>query len=315
MVKKLPGLTVPRNATADERSFFQAVIEHLQVAAGDRGNALDRALTPRDLVDAGLATAVVKGGFAKLRAQTPDATDSASNPSSASFSVAAWDVITGLLGSDSGIQVLAYDANDSAYLRVPTAFLAPLLGLVDTSSVQDISAAWVFEDTVDVEGDALRFAGAQVVTTPGHGLQKTTGETIEVVDADLSINWSQLSDVPSTFTPSAHTHTAADVNDTVITPSQLVADADDYDVTDIATASIVRLSTDASRDITGMVPGIRRTIINVGLNDLVIKNSDASSSAANRFLMNSDLTLGANMSATFFYDLVDTKWRLIAFVN
>jgi|GEM_PF-3794059 len=99
-----------------------------------------------------------------------------------------------------------------------------------------------------------------------------------------------------------------------ITPTQLSANTNDWAPTGFSTASAVRLSTDASRNITGLAGGADGRIIilhNVGSFDAVLKNQDANSTAANRFLFGGDVTLLADYSVTLRYDATTSRWRAI----
>lgn len=101
----------------------------------------------------------------------------------------------------------------------------------------------------------------------------------------------------------------------VISPAQITANQNDYAPSGIATAITLRLSTDASRDMTGLVDardGTIKTIINVGTNPLVLKNASASSTAANRFDFSGDITLAGKQSATLRYDGTDARWKLLS---
>lgn len=108
----------------------------------------------------------------------------------------------------------------------------------------------------------------------------------------------------------------------VITPAQLTADQDNYAPTDgvdagkvLALAAVVRASSDASRNITGLVDprdGVIKTILNAGTNPIVLKNAAAGSAPANRFDFGADVTLGAKQSATIRYDGADQCWKLEA---
>lgn len=96
-----------------------------------------------------------------------------------------------------------------------------------------------------------------------------------------------------------------------ISPAQLTANTDDYAPAGFSTASVLRLSTDASRNLTGLAGGTDGrviTIFNVGSFNLVIKN-DVTSSPANRFFLNADVTLQANQAAAFIYDSSSSRWR------
>ncbi|MDX1555209.1 MAG: hypothetical protein R3212_04215 [Xanthomonadales bacterium] len=105
------------------------------------------------------------------------------------------------------------------------------------------------------------------------------------------------------------------VNVNVISPPQITVNTNDYEPTGFDDAEVLRLSTDASRNLTGAKADptrIRKTIINVGSNDLVIKHQDAGSLATNRFLnfTGADITLGADDWAHLFYDVVTQRWRV-----
>jgi len=99
----------------------------------------------------------------------------------------------------------------------------------------------------------------------------------------------------------------------VISPAQLVANTNDWNPTGLATAQIIRASTDASRNLTGLVAqadGVY-TIVNVGSQNLVVIHESASSSAANRFNLpgGTDITLGAHGSVTLWYDTSGSRWK------
>ena len=99
--------------------------------------------------------------------------------------------------------------------------------------------------------------------------------------------------------------------DSANSPAQITGDKNDYDIGD---ARVLRLSTDATRAITGFARGEdtrHLLVINVGANNLTIKHQNTGSAAANRVLSKTtaDFTLGANGVAWFFYDSVTLVWR------
>jgi len=100
----------------------------------------------------------------------------------------------------------------------------------------------------------------------------------------------------------------------VISPAQLVANTNDWQPTDYATCGRIRFSTDASRDITGIVAltdGVRITLQNIGAFNAVLKH-DVTSTAANRFYCpnSADLTLRPNGSVVIEYDSASSRWRV-----
>lgn len=97
-----------------------------------------------------------------------------------------------------------------------------------------------------------------------------------------------------------------------ISPTQISASQNDYSPTSFSSASTLRLSTDASRNVTGLAGGADGriiTLVNVGSNPLVLTNQDAASTAANRFLLKSDTTLAPDQSITLRYDNTTARWR------
>lgn len=103
----------------------------------------------------------------------------------------------------------------------------------------------------------------------------------------------------------------------IITPTILSANTDNWAPTSLSTARIIRLSTDASRDITGITAGAtgrRLLLCNVGAQNAVLKH-DATSTAANRFYCpgSADFTLNANDAVEIWYDITSARWRVLAF--
>ncbi len=97
------------------------------------------------------------------------------------------------------------------------------------------------------------------------------------------------------------------------TPSQITSNQNNYAPT---AASILRLSTDATRDITGLsisqIDGSRTEVWNVGAQNIVLKHEDTNSTAANRFTNSTaaDITLAAGEEASLKYDGTTTRWRV-----
>ncbi len=103
-------------------------------------------------------------------------------------------------------------------------------------------------------------------------------------------------------------------------PSQITANQNNYALP--TGAAFVRMSSDASREITGIVPpslngsdrgGQRITIANVGSNNIVFKHQNASSTAANRIIgiAAADVTLAADEVRDLVYDTTTDRWRVV----
>lgn len=102
-----------------------------------------------------------------------------------------------------------------------------------------------------------------------------------------------------------------------ISPTALSGDVNDYAPTGFATASVVRQDGGAAnRNITGLAggaDGLDVVILNIGTtNNLVLKNESASSTAANRFTLGGDVTIGPGQSAHLWYDSTSSRWRAAA---
>jgi len=100
-----------------------------------------------------------------------------------------------------------------------------------------------------------------------------------------------------------------------ISPSQITANQNNYDPTGLSAASVLRLSTDASRDITGLAGGADGRLIiihNVGSFNIVLKDESASSSAGNRFALSADVTLAPDNVAALQYDSTSSRWRAVS---
>lgn len=100
-----------------------------------------------------------------------------------------------------------------------------------------------------------------------------------------------------------------------ISPAQITANQNDYNPAGLADATTLRLSTDASRNITGLAGGADGriiTVFNIGAFNIVLTDEDAGSTAANRFALSSNLTLAGDEACTLQYDSTSSRWRLIS---
>lgn len=95
-------------------------------------------------------------------------------------------------------------------------------------------------------------------------------------------------------------------------------DIHNYDpngVGNVDEVSVLNIEVTVSVNITGIVPptnGLSMLIYNKSsVNDLTIKNSSASSSPNNRFLINLDYTVSPLTGVWIFYDKSINKWRKI----
>lgn len=98
------------------------------------------------------------------------------------------------------------------------------------------------------------------------------------------------------------------------TPAQWVANTDNFALT--TAKNRYRASTDANRDLTGIVaPAFVGDIIkihNIGAFNIVLKHESASSTATNRFTLPgaADVTIGPGHCAVLWYDGTSSRWFL-----
>lgn len=98
----------------------------------------------------------------------------------------------------------------------------------------------------------------------------------------------------------------------VATLSQASSDQNNYV---LGAGDIIRLSTDAARNITGIVAtfdGDARLLMNIGSFDITLKHQSSSSTAANRFICAgaSDYVVSSGSSAPVVYDAASGGWRV-----
>lgn len=121
-----------------------------------------------------------------------------------------------------------------------------------------------------------------------------------------------LPDDDGTLSLDGHTHSTNDISNVVITPSQITSDQNDYNP---GTGNIVRLSSDAARNITGLVAGSDgqiKLLQNVGSFLITLKHENASSAETNRFTVPwaGDCIIAADYSVLIVYDATTNRWRI-----
>lgn len=103
----------------------------------------------------------------------------------------------------------------------------------------------------------------------------------------------------------------------VISPAQITANQNDYTPTNGLNALVWRLSSDATRTITGIGAGNSGQAIvieNVGSFTIAFSNQDANSAAANQIITGTGgtLNIAANGALTLRYDATTLRWRVIS---
>lgn len=98
-----------------------------------------------------------------------------------------------------------------------------------------------------------------------------------------------------------------------LTPAQITSNQNDYNPTGLADANVLRLSSDATRSITGLSGGADgrvMTVMNVGSYKITLIHQSSSSTAANRFEFGgTNIDLVANSILNLIYDSTVSRWR------
>ena len=98
----------------------------------------------------------------------------------------------------------------------------------------------------------------------------------------------------------------------VISPTQITANKNDYNPTGFSTAAVVRITSDAAYNITGLLAGIAGDevmLFNIGTFNLTLVTASGSSDATNRFLLANDIVVLPNQGASLFYDGTSSRWK------
>lgn len=105
-----------------------------------------------------------------------------------------------------------------------------------------------------------------------------------------------------------------------LTPAQITSNQNDFSTTDTDgnNVGVLRLSSDASRTITGLADGATGRflyLMNVGANNIVLANQSGSSVAANRVITGTgaNLTIQADDISFLYYDSTTARWRVVSF--
>lgn len=117
------------------------------------------------------------------------------------------------------------------------------------------------------------------------------------------------------FTTTAAKFDLGLVRNNVISPAQIVANTDNYNPTGLSTCNVLRINTDAARNLTGitaLTPGTDIILCNTGAFTITLVH-DATSTAANRFYCpgSANYSLTANMSVHIMYDGTSSRWRVV----
>jgi hypothetical protein len=100
-----------------------------------------------------------------------------------------------------------------------------------------------------------------------------------------------------------------------ISPAQITATQDNYNPAGLSTASVLKLTTDSSRNITGIAGGADGRVLiihNVGGFNLVLMDEGGTSTDINRFALSTNQTIPPDNSVAIQYDGTTLRWRVLS---
>lgn len=191
-----------------------------------------------------------------------------------------------------GASNLVFKVGSGTSLNLGTGDLSPSADNVFSLGANNLFSQMLATEFVAAAAGRLRFIGRARLTSPADGI--------------LNVADSVGNGGSGTFRFDPRTH------------AQLTADSNNLDI--LVPGYFVRLSSDASRNITGITfggivgGGQVHLLVNVGTNPIVLKHDDAGSTAANRFYCSTgaDITLTSTATAKqaveIIYDSTLQRW-------
>lgn len=225
-------------------------------------------------------------------------------------------------GGDASNPAIRFSGDaDSGFFQVSTAnILGVALGGIEQIRLDSGGIPVKITGTSDATQPSCRYSQytADFATERGYwGFPTSLSDTMimrNVVGSEIQFRTSTNSSSLTVKTQAAEITKRREYTG-VISPAQLTANTNNWNPTDLATSSVIRFSTDVSRNLTGITAqpsGTRITLCNIGTTDCVLVN-DATSTAANRFLCpgGANFTLNGGDSVDVWYDSTSSRWRVI----
>lgn len=101
----------------------------------------------------------------------------------------------------------------------------------------------------------------------------------------------------------------------ILSPASITANQNDYNPSGLSNAAMVRLTSNAAWNITGLQGGWGGRLLfvhNIGAQTITFTDEDALSTAAYRFALTANLALAADSVALLQYDSTNLRWRAIS---
>jgi hypothetical protein len=156
---RIPGLQVPSSADGETRAFFEALKERLELAGGERGDPEQRAVSLRELREAGIAIRTQEQRARIVTPRAPNAGDGESGEITPPESLDFMRYPQVALPAASGdLQLLVQGTTPSDRFRLSINDLLTVFGRLDQESTPQYPWSWESENYgFDIAGPAPRF--------------------------------------------------------------------------------------------------------------------------------------------------------------
>jgi hypothetical protein len=220
-------------------------------------------------------------------------------------------VSAGSYGSASGVATVTFDAKGRATAAGTVAITPAAIGAANASHTH--SAADITSGTLD----ETRGGTGHSTFTTGDLLYASDSVTLSRVGTQRGLlQASSLGGVPffNSFIDIDRIQYKG-----LVSPSSIGSSQNNYAPLDLLGCNVLRLTSSAAVDITGIgtgnaaqMDGSLLTIHNIGSHPITLKSQSASSTAANRFAILADVVLSPGELVTLWYDRIAERWQLYA---
>lgn len=168
----------------------------------------------------------------------------------------------------------------------------------------------------DNNGDPIASAGG--ASTPVSAAMAPVVSAATLAAAQAVLTAAGFTSVGALLASAGFTAAQAVTFSGVVSPAQITADQNDYTPANLAVATMLRINSDAARNVTGLSGGSSGRLMalrNIGGFAITLKDEAAGSTAANRFALSADYVLGVDQSVLLEYDSTSSRWTVFGQQN
>lgn len=155
-------------------------------------------------------------------------------------------------------------------------------------------------------------------TANGYGVRIASGTSTEILIADSDLSGNTTANLSNLATGTDIRIVNVKGVNPVLTPAQITVDQNNYSPLGIMSAEVVRVSSDAARNITGIAaPAYGKHLLLTSISgfNITLVAGSGSSTTTNRFAFNRDVVIPPNTSVRIFYDTTQARWVTAGFIG